>query len=169
MPSYHFFFTNLCMRIYPMQCTAVYFLKGVFKKSGYFRDRLTVSVNPPPLTVSFLWNFFDVFFILDYDSMCSKKDFTQEKVNFHATTGIPNYSSYCCCPPDDHLQEAGPSGWPSARGQSLRIIICKRPAPPDDHLQEAGPSRSSFARGRPLNDNHEKGMKNAFLRPFTRR
>ena len=26
--------------------------------------------------------------------MCSKKDFTQEKVNFHATTGIPNYSSF---------------------------------------------------------------------------
>ena len=112
-------------------------------------------------------------------------------------------------PPDNHLQEAGPSGWPSARGRSLGIIICKRPAPPDDYLQEAGPSGSSFARGRPLQmtickrpvppdhhlqeagpsgwpsarglslwiiickrpaphfDNHEKGMKSAFLRPFT--
>ena len=53
-------------------------------------------------------------------------------------------------PPDHHLQEAGPSGWPSARGRSLWIIICKRPTTPDDHLQEAGPSRSSFARGRPF-------------------
>ena len=57
----------------------------------------------------------------------SKTDFTQEKVNFHATTGIPNSSSYCYCPSDDHLQEA------------------------------------------PHFDNHEKGMKNAFLRPFTMR
>ena len=57
------------------------------------------------------------------------------------------------------------------------MIICKSPAPPDDHLQDAGPSGSSFERGRPLRiivgkrlaphfDNHEKGMKNAFLRPF---
>ena len=51
--------------------------------------------------------------------------------------------------PNDHLQEAGPSGWPFAEGRSLRIIICKRPAP---HF-----------------DNHEKGMKNEFLRPFTMR
>ena len=48
-------------------------------------------------------------FILDYDSTCSETDFTQEEFNFHATTGIPNSSSYCCCPPDHHLQEAGPS------------------------------------------------------------
>ena len=53
-------------------------------------------------------------------------------------------------PQDHHLQEAGPSGWPFARGRSLLIIICKRPAPRDDHLQEAGPFGSSFARGRPL-------------------
>ena len=26
--------------------------------------------------------------------MCSETDFTQEKVNFHATTGISNSSSY---------------------------------------------------------------------------
>ena len=29
--------------------------------------------------VSFLWNIFGVFFILDYDSMCSEMDFTPEK------------------------------------------------------------------------------------------
>ena len=39
-------------------------------------------------------------------------------------------------PPDDHLQEADPSGWSFSRGLSLRMIICKRP--PDNHLQEAG-------------------------------
>ena len=54
--------------------------------------------------------FLCVFFILDYEYLCSETDFTLlEKVNFHATTGILNFSSYCCCPPDDHLQEAGPS------------------------------------------------------------
>ena len=31
------------------------------------------------------------------------------KGNFHQTTGIPNSSSYCCCLPVQHLQEAGPS------------------------------------------------------------
>ena len=34
---------------------------------------------------------------------------------------------------DDHLQEAGPSGWSFARGWPLQMIICKRPASPDDH------------------------------------
>ena len=41
--------------------------------------RLNISV--PPLAVSFLW-FFCVFLILDYDPMCSRIDFTQEKVIF---------------------------------------------------------------------------------------
>ena len=54
--------------------------------------------------------------------MCSETDFTQEKVNFHATTGIPNSSSYCCCPPDDHLQEAGPSFWQSRKGYERCIF-----------------------------------------------
>ena len=52
--------------------------------------------------------------------------------------------------PPNHLQEASLSGWPSARGQSLWIIIYKRPAPPNDHLQEVGPYGSSFARVRLL-------------------
>ena len=63
-------------------------------------------------------------------------------------------------------------------GQSLQINICKRPVSCDHHLREADPSGSLFARGRSLRiiiykrlaphfDNHEKGMKNAFLRPFT--
>ena len=43
-----------------------------------------------------------------------------------------------------------PSRWSFARGRSLWIIICKRPALPDDHLQEASLSGSSFARGRPF-------------------
>ena len=48
---------------------------------------------------------------------------------------------------DDHLQEASPSGWSFARGRSLGMNICKRPASPDDHLQEASPSRWSFPIG----------------------
>ena len=43
-------------------------------------------------------------------------------------------------PPDNHLQEGGPSRWSFARGRSLWMIICRRSIPPDDHLQEAGPS-----------------------------
>ena len=31
-------------------------------------------------------------FILDYDSMCSETDFTQEKSHFHPTSSIPNSS-----------------------------------------------------------------------------
>ena len=69
-------------------------IRECVKKSGYFTVRLTVSVYPPSLTV--FVNFFCVFFILDYDSMCAETDFTQEKVNFHPTTGIPDFSSYCC-------------------------------------------------------------------------
>ena len=51
---------------------------------------------------------------------------------------------------EDHLQEAGPSvllflrGWLILmiilRGQSIGMIICKRPVDPDDHLQEASRS-----------------------------
>ena len=60
-------------------------------------------------------------------------------------------SSCCCCPLDDHLQEAGPSGWSSleaghsrwwfTRSLSLRMVICKWTATPDDNLQEDGHSR----------------------------
>ena len=35
--------------------------------------------------------------------------------------------------PDDHLQEAGPSRWSFARGQSIQMIICNWPVHPDDH------------------------------------
>ena len=51
-------------------------------------------------------------------------------------------------PPDDHLQEAGSSGWSFERDWILQMIICERPDPPDDHLQEAGSSRWSFTSGR---------------------
>ena len=40
-------------------------------------------------------------------------------------------------PPDDHLQEAGPSRSSFARGWPLHIIICNRPAPHFDN-QEKG-------------------------------
>ena len=78
------------------------------------------------------------------------------------------------------LQEAGPSWWSFARSRPLSMIICKRSAPLDDYLQGASPSRWSFARGlslwiiickrpAPHFDNHDKGVKIAFLRPFTMR
>ena len=47
------------------------------KKRGTFYGQ--AHRKNPPLTVSFLWIFFGVFFILDYDSMCSEMDFTPEK------------------------------------------------------------------------------------------
>ena len=56
-------------------------LREVVKKNGYFTNRLTVSIYPPP---SLLWSafceiLFAMFSILDYDSMCSEMDFTPEK------------------------------------------------------------------------------------------
>ena len=53
-------------------------------------------------------------------------------------------------PLDDHLQEAGPSGWSFARVRPLQMTICKRPVPPDHHFQEASPSGWPFARGQSL-------------------
>ena len=88
---------------------------------------LTVSVDPPAPNSQLFVIFLGVRLALYYDYICSETYFTQEKVNFHATTGIPNSSSYYCCPPDDHL-----------------------------------PARPNF-------DNHEKGMNNGFLRPFSMR
>ena len=44
--------------------------------------RLTVSVYPHPPLRSFFCDFFGVFYIVDYDSICSEADFTQEKVIF---------------------------------------------------------------------------------------
>ena len=38
--------------------------------------------------------FFGMFLTLDYDHMCSEKDFTQEKGHFHPTSRIPNLSMY---------------------------------------------------------------------------
>ena len=93
--------------------------------------------------------FFGVFFILDYDSMCSKKDFTQEKSIFMQPLQSPitpltvaALRMIICkrpVPPDDHLQEASPSVSSFARGRPLRMTICTRPVPSDHHLQEAGP------------------------------
>ena len=77
-----------------------------------FISNLRVGVKKTNILRSgFLWIFFGALLTLYYDYMCSETDFTPEKVDFHANTGIPNSSSYCCCPPDDHLQEAGPTGW----------------------------------------------------------
>ena len=39
-------------------------------------------------------------FILDYDSMCSETDFTQEKSHFHPISRIPNVTNW-----EDGLRE----------------------------------------------------------------
>ena len=81
------------------------------KKNEHFTVRLTESVDPRPpfLRSAFCDLFLCVLLTLYYDYICSETDFTQEKVNFYPTTRIPNSSSYCCCPPADRLQGAGPS------------------------------------------------------------
>ena len=57
-----------------MQCTGVYFLKGVLKKSGYFTDRLTVSVDTHT-AVSFLCFFCCcvVFLLTPYNEHITRK------------------------------------------------------------------------------------------------
>ena len=50
--------------------------------------------------------------------------------------------------PDDHLQDADPSKWSFAKGQSIQMIIFGRPVDQDDHLQKASPPGWSFVRGR---------------------
>ena len=84
------------------------FLRRLVKKTDILPDRKRC---PPPLygqLFVIFWCSFDLLLLL----YVFRKDFTQVKVNFHATTGIPNSSSYCCCLPDDYLQEASPSYWP---------------------------------------------------------
>ena len=96
--------------------------KGSHKKTKILGQvRLTVSVDLPP-PGQFFVIFSGILLTWCYDYMCSETDFTQEKVNFHATSGIPNSSSYCCCPPDDHLQEAGPSFWQPRKGHEKCIF-----------------------------------------------
>ena len=68
----------------------------------------------------------------------SETDFTQEKGNFHPTTylnsPIPPLTAAALrmiickrpAPPDDHLQEAGPSGSSFARGRPLILTTTKR-------------------------------------------
>ena len=69
------------------------YVKATRKKNGY----LTVSVAPrPPLRSAFCDFYFGVLLALSYDYMFSDTDFAQEKVNFNATTGNHNSSSYCC-------------------------------------------------------------------------
>ena len=62
------------------------------------------------------------------------------------------YMIICKMPvhPDNHLQEAGPSGGSFTKGRPIRMIICKRPAHPDDHLQKGSQSRWLFAKAQPI-------------------
>ena len=62
------------------------------QKNGQFTVRLTVSIYPPHPLRSAFCDFLCVFFILDYDSMCSERDFTQEKSHFQTTSSLPKSS-----------------------------------------------------------------------------
>ena len=52
------------------------------KKTDMLRSSLGTYLPLPLLWSAFCEIFLGVFFILDYDSMFSETDFTQEKVNF---------------------------------------------------------------------------------------
>ena len=72
------FFICMIYILYP------YFSKFSIKKRGVVKNRQLFVI------------FFCSFCTLHYDNRCSETDFTKEKVNSHAITGIPNSSSYCC-------------------------------------------------------------------------
>ena len=103
-------------------------------KNEHFTVRLTVSVYHPPITVSFLWNFFlCVLLTWYYDYVCSETDFTQEKVNFHVTTGLPNSSSYCCSSHSGHWAGMHASPRPQKKrwpGPENFQDCCAPPRPP---------------------------------------
>ena len=125
------------------------FLRRLVKKTDILPDRKRC---PPPLYGQLFVIFLVFFWPYYYDYICSERDFTQEWIKSISmqllesqippltAAALPMIICKSLVPPDDHLQDAGLSGWSFARGQSLWIIICKRLAPLDDHLQEAGPS-----------------------------
>ena len=114
--------------------------RGVVKKSGYFTVRLTVSV-PPPLTVSFLWNFYlRLWFYVFWNGFYTRK--SQFSCNYWNPPLTPAALRMIICKrpaPFGRPFSRGPSGSSFARGRPLRMTICKRPVPLDHHLQEAGP------------------------------
>ena len=149
-----------------------------------------VSVDPPPLMVSVLWLLL-VYFWPYIMIICVLKRILHKKKSIFMQlleSPIPPLTAAALrmiickrlSPPNDHLQEAGLSGSSFARGRPLRMTICKRPVPPDNHLQGPGHYGWPLARGWSLRiiickrpaphfDNHDKGKKSAFLRPFTMR
>ena len=65
-------------------------------------------------SVIYTFYFYIAFEELTFYQKCSIKCvlyslFYTRKSQFHPTSGISNSPSYCCCPPDYHLQEASPS------------------------------------------------------------
>ena len=66
--------------------------EGVKKRTFYGQaDHKRLPATPPTPCDKLFVNF-RVFFILDYEYMCSETDFTQEKSHFHPTSKIPNSS-----------------------------------------------------------------------------
>ena len=70
--------------------------KGSRQKKGIFYSQADRKRLPSPLLRSaFCENFFGVFFILDYDSMCAEVDFHQ--VIFIQLIELPTPPYYHCC------------------------------------------------------------------------
>ena len=68
--------------------------KGV-KKQIFYGQADRKRLPPPTPPYGQLWNFFWCVFILDYDSMCSEMDFTQEKSflsNYNYTAALSQNS-----------------------------------------------------------------------------
>ena len=86
---------GICILRKVHQTFFVILFRPLVKKNECFTVRLTVSVDLPPYGQLFV-NFLGVILTWYYNYMCSETDFTQEKINFHATTENPNSSSYCC-------------------------------------------------------------------------
>ena len=57
-------------------------LSEALKKRIFYGQADRKGFPPLPPYDQLFVNFFMCFFILDYDSMCSETDFSQEKVNF---------------------------------------------------------------------------------------
>ena len=77
-------------------------------------------------------------------------------------------------PPDDYLQEAGPSGWSFARGRSLGMIIFKEPVPQNDkrhnnnNNKEEKEKEEGGEEEKVKEEKEEKEKERKFLRAATR-
>ena len=107
------------LSVWQMWLCSMFIRRGVKKRIFYGQADCKRSPPPPygQLCEFFLCSFDHILW-----SYMFWNGFYTRKVNFHATNGIPNSSSDCCCPPDAHLQEAGPSFWQLRKGHEKCIF-----------------------------------------------